>query len=46
MNRYAFPGAEYFRRMKVIGLYTTDVNEIEIRIKKLNLDGVLNIKLI
>lgn len=46
MNRYTFVGAEYFKRMKVIGSYTTDIKEIETRLEKLNLDEVFNIKLI
>ncbi|GIM28352.1 hypothetical protein CPJCM30710_10180 [Clostridium polyendosporum] len=46
MNRYTFTGAEYFKRMKEVGLYTTNVNEIEIRIRKLNLDRVFNTRLI
>ncbi|GIM30724.1 FAD-dependent oxidoreductase [Clostridium polyendosporum] len=46
MNRYTFAGAEYFKRMKELGLYTTNINKVETRIKKLNLDGVFNIKLI
>ncbi|GIM28368.1 hypothetical protein CPJCM30710_10340 [Clostridium polyendosporum] len=42
MDRYTFAGAEYFKRMKEVGLYTTNINEVEIRIKKLNLDGAFN----
>lgn len=45
-NRYTFAGAEYFNRMKSLGLYTTDVEEIKNRVEKLNLTNVLAQKLI
>ena len=45
-NRYTFAGAEYFKRMKELGLYITDENEIRQRVKKVNLDNVFNQKLI
>lgn len=45
-NRYTFAGAEYFKRMKELGLYTVDKEEIKDRIKKVNLDNVFNQKLI
>ncbi|WP_411170696.1 FAD-dependent oxidoreductase [Clostridium sp. MB05] len=45
-NRYTFAGAEYFKRMKEIGLYTIDREEIKDRIKKVNLDGVFSQRLI
>lgn len=45
-NRYTFAGAEYFNRMVEKGLYSTDNNEIHNRVKKLNLDGIFNEKLI
>ena len=45
-KRYTFAGAEYFKRMKDIGLYSTDNAEIEKRIEKLNLKDVMNQKLI
>jgi hypothetical protein len=45
-NRYTFAGAEYFARMKSLGLYTTDVVEIKTRIDKLNLTDILAQKLI
>lgn len=45
-NRYTFAGAEYFKRMKETGLYTTDIEEIKNRIKKLNLDEVFSEKLV
>ena len=45
-DRYTFAGAEYFKRMKELGLYTTDKEEIKQRISKVNLDNVFNQKLI
>lgn len=36
-ERYTFSGAEYFERMKTLGLYTTDKEEIKNRIIKLGL---------
>ena len=45
-NRYTFAGAEYFKRMKELGLYITDENEIRQRVEKVNLDNVFNQKLI
>ncbi|GAA0120693.1 MAG: FAD-dependent oxidoreductase [Clostridium argentinense] len=45
-NRYTFAGAEYFKRMQERGLYSVDNNEIHNRVKKLNLDGIFNEKLI
>ncbi|MDV4152140.1 FAD-dependent oxidoreductase [Clostridium sp. AL.422] len=45
-NRYTFAGAEYFKRMKDLGLYTKDKDEIKQRISKVNLDNVFNQKLI
>lgn len=45
-NRYTFAGAEYFARMKALGLYTTDSVEIQNKVDKLNLSDVLNVKLI
>lgn len=45
-NRYTFAGAEYFARMKSLGLYTTDVVEIKSKVDKLNLTDILNVKLI
>ncbi|WP_459836571.1 FAD-dependent oxidoreductase [Clostridium carnis] len=45
-NRYTFAGAEYFKRMCALGLYSLDKKEISNRIKKLNLDGVFEQKLI
>lgn len=45
-NRYTFAGAEYFKRMKEIGLYSIDKEEIRDRIEKLNLLDVMNQKLV
>ena len=45
-NRYTFAGAEYFKRMKDLGLYTLDSEEIKNRVKKVNLDNIFNQKLI
>ncbi len=44
-DRYTFAGSGYFNRMKELGLYTTDIDEIQNRIKKLNLDNIFNTKL-
>lgn len=43
--RHTFSGAEYFERMKELGLYSTDNNEIKNRIEKLGLLDVFNQKL-
>ena len=40
MTRYTFAGAEYFRRMKEKGLYSTDSDEIYKRVKRYGLDGI------
>lgn len=45
-KRYTFAGAEYFKRMKDIGLYSTDNEEITKRIEKLNLKDIMNQRLI
>jgi len=45
-NRYTLAGAEYFKRMQEIGLYSIDNEEIKKRIEKLSLSGVLAQKLI
>lgn len=45
-NRYTFAGAEYFKHMQDVGLYILDKNEINLRIKKLNLDNIFNLKLV
>lgn len=44
-NRYTFAGAEYFKRMKSMGLYSTDKDEVKDRIDKLNLTNVMSQKL-
>ena len=46
MDRYTFAGAGYFKHMQSEGLYSTDKNEISIRIKKLNLDNIFAEKLV
>ncbi|MEW9093785.1 MAG: FAD-dependent oxidoreductase [Clostridiaceae bacterium] len=45
-KRYTFAGAEYFKRMKEIGLYSVDDAEIAKRVEKLNLKDIMNQKLI
>jgi len=45
-NRYTFAGAEYFKRMQEVGLYSIDREEIRNRIEKLNLLDVMNQKLV
>lgn len=45
-DRYTFAGAEYFKRMKELGLYTIDKEEIKNKIKKVNLDNVFIQKLV
>lgn len=45
-NRYTFAGAEYFKRMKELNLYTTNKEEIKSRIRKINLENVFNQKLV
>ena len=45
-NRYTFAGAEYFKHMQEVDLYTLDKDEINLRIKKLNLDNIFNLKLV
>ena len=46
MNRYTFAGAGYLKRMEELGLYTTDINEINNRVKKENLDNIFEQKLV
>ena len=46
MNRYTFAGAEYFRRMKEKGLYSTDTEEICSRVRRYGLDGIYEEKLL
>lgn len=44
--RFTFAGSIYFNRMKELGLYTIDKEEIEKRVKDVGLLGVYNNKLI
>ncbi|SFC23092.1 FAD-dependent oxidoreductase [Clostridium uliginosum] len=44
-NRYTFAGAGYFKRMQELGLYTTNITEINERVKKVNLDNIFEEKL-
>jgi len=41
-KRYTFSGGPYFERMKQLGLYTTNVNEIKERVEKINLTGIFS----
>ncbi|WP_238882674.1 FAD-dependent oxidoreductase [Clostridium sp. YIM B02551] len=45
-TRYTFAGSDYFNRMKSLNLYSTNVEEIKNRVRKVNLDSVFNQKLI
>lgn len=45
-NRYTFAGAEYFKRMKEIGLYSTDTDEIKDKISSLHLTNIFDNKLL
>lgn len=45
-NRYTFAGASYFKRMKELGLYSTDVGYIKDKVEKLNLSNIMSEKLI
>ena len=45
-NRYTFAGAEYFKRMKELGLYTIDKEEIKAKVESLSLTNIFNKKLI
>ncbi|MBU3130716.1 FAD-dependent oxidoreductase [Clostridium sp. FP2] len=45
-NRYTFSGAEYFKRMQEIGLYTLDIDTISEKVENLNLTNIFNEKLI
>ncbi|WP_252229680.1 MULTISPECIES: FAD-dependent oxidoreductase [unclassified Clostridium] len=44
-NRYTFAGAGYFKRMQELGLYITDIDEINNRVKKINLDNIFEQRL-
>lgn len=43
-NKYTFSGSLYFERMKEKGLYTTDLETIENRVKKAGLTGIFKKK--
>lgn len=45
-QRFTFAGSDYFKRMRDLGLYTTDKAEILNRIKKLNLNDIFSQKLL
>ncbi|MCR3761457.1 hypothetical protein KYB31_21015 [Clostridium felsineum] len=45
-NRYTFAGAEYFKRMKEIGLYSINGEEIKDKVSSLKLANIFNIKLL
>jgi hypothetical protein len=38
--KYTFSGSVYFNRMKELGLYTTNINEIKDKVEKLGLSGI------
>ncbi len=42
IKRYTFSGAEYFKRMKELGLYSRNNDEIGLRIEKLGLKDIFN----
>ncbi|OOM73453.1 FAD-dependent oxidoreductase [Clostridium sp. BL-8] len=44
-DRYTFAGSVYFNRMKELGLYSIDIDEIRKRVQKVNLDNVFSQKL-
>lgn len=46
MTRYTFAGAEYFRRMKDKGLYSTDRDEIRTRVRRYGLENIYRDKLL
>lgn len=45
-TRYTFAGAEYFERMKEKGLYTTDPEEIKLRVRRYGLEGIYSERLL
>lgn len=45
-DRYTFAGSIYFKRMKELGLYTVDKQEISEKISKLNLKDIFKQKLV
>lgn len=46
MTRYTFAGAEYFRRMKDKGLYSTDIEEIGNRVRRYGIENIYDERLI
>ena len=40
-TKYTFSGSVYFERMKGLGLYTTDIGEIEERVRASGLSGIM-----
>jgi hypothetical protein len=44
-KKYTFSGSVYFERMKQLGLYSVDIDEILVRVKKSGLENVFNTKL-
>ncbi|NLK96216.1 MAG: FAD-dependent oxidoreductase [Clostridiales bacterium] len=44
-ERYTFAGSVYLKRMEDLGLYTMDINQINKRISKLNLDNIFKQRL-
>lgn len=46
MTRYTFAGAEYFRRMKEKNLYSTDTEEIRKRVRRYEMEGIYDERLI
>lgn len=45
-KRFTFAGSIYFNRMKEVGFYTTDIDEIKKKVKDVGLEGVYNKKII
>lgn len=41
-ERYTFSGADYFERMKTLGLYTTDKDKIKLRVNNLKLTNIFS----
>ena len=44
-TKYTFSGSVYFERMKDLGLYLIDANEIAVKVEKLGLTNLLNKKI-
>jgi hypothetical protein len=45
-KKYTFSGSVYFERMKQLGLYTTDINEIKNRVEKAGMTNFFNQKIV